>query len=352
MRCLNCNAEMVNYDVITKKAELSYDSCGTCGSLWLDAGELDKMAFQVEGSIEYSSEEEDQRLEKRTIRCPRCEDFPLSRVRFLGETGIFLHRCKNCGGFWLDGGALNLIDNKLAQIMPVSGHGFSDFVNNVHIPYWYKRVRRRSSETDFSVEVEPIRDAEHLKATGHRCPACGEALDLYSAFGMKFEGCPKCHGMWLVKDELRRLKNRTEEGRLHWLNDEIDNIERAAVIPTARPCVECKDARLLAVVFGKSSIVMDWCPKCHGIWLDRGEFDSIIEYLNDEATKATPADVEQEIVKDIKKLWAGGPESRAAEVADTAAAIPALVSATIFEHPFLFSLCMRAAEVGQSIGMD
>jgi Zn-finger nucleic acid-binding protein len=50
---------MVNYDVITKKAELSYDSCGTCGSLWLDAGELDKMAFQVEGSIEYSSEEED-----------------------------------------------------------------------------------------------------------------------------------------------------------------------------------------------------------------------------------------------------------------------------------------------------
>ena len=46
MRCLNCNAEMVNYDVITKKAELSYDVCEKCGSLWLDAGELDKMAFK------------------------------------------------------------------------------------------------------------------------------------------------------------------------------------------------------------------------------------------------------------------------------------------------------------------
>ena len=32
-----------------------------------------------------------------------------------------------------DGGELNLIDNELAKIMPVSGHGFSDFVNNAHI---------------------------------------------------------------------------------------------------------------------------------------------------------------------------------------------------------------------------
>jgi Zn-finger nucleic acid-binding protein len=33
---------------------------------------------------------------------------------------------------------------------------------------------------------------------------------------MKFEGCPKCHGMWLVKDELRKLKNKALEGQLHW----------------------------------------------------------------------------------------------------------------------------------------
>jgi hypothetical protein len=41
---------------------------------------------------------------------------------------------------------LNLFDNELAKIMPVSGHGFSDFVNNVHIPYWYKRIEK--SRTD------------------------------------------------------------------------------------------------------------------------------------------------------------------------------------------------------------
>ena len=55
MRCLSCGAEMMNHLVQTKDDEISYDLCEECGSLWLDRGELDKMAFQVEGSIEYCS---------------------------------------------------------------------------------------------------------------------------------------------------------------------------------------------------------------------------------------------------------------------------------------------------------
>ena len=49
---------MTNYDVVIKSAELSYDVCEKCGGLWLDRGELYKMAFQVAGSIEVCSEQE------------------------------------------------------------------------------------------------------------------------------------------------------------------------------------------------------------------------------------------------------------------------------------------------------
>src|SRR5262249_36888339 len=158
---------------------------------------------------------------------------------------------------------LNLIDNELTKIMPVSGRGFSDFVNNVHIPYWYKRIRRDSRETDFEIEVEPIRGAKHQGPTTDKCPTDGTTLDLYSIFSMKLEGCPKCHGMWLVKDELRKLKNEALEGQLHWLNDEIDNIEKTAAVPSERVCPKSDGGKLLSVVFGNSSIVIDWCPKCH-----------------------------------------------------------------------------------------
>ena len=351
MQCLNCQIEMTNYDVFTKRAELSYDVCEKCGSLWLDRGELDKMAFQVVGSIEFCSDEEADVTQRAPKNCPRCDDSQLSPVRSLGSTDIILHHCQNCGGFWLDGGQLNLIDEELAKIMPVSGHGFSDFVNNIHVPYWFRRIKRPSSETDFKIEMEPISGAKHLEPTSDTCLVCGARLDLYSILSMKFEACPKCHGMWLARDELRKLKNKVGIGELHWLNHEVDNIEKAAAIPGKRVCPK-DDTKLLSVVFGKSSIVLDCCPKCHGIWLDRGEYDKIVNYLRQEAGSATIKDVEREIAEDVEKLWKGGPEGRLAELGDIAAAVTALINFTIFEHPTLLKMVMDAQAAGRSVGMD
>ena len=275
----------------------------------------------------------------------------LSPVRFLGSTDITLHHCRNCGGFWLDGGELNLIDQELARIMPVSGHGFSDFVNNIHVPYWFKRIKRPSSETDFKIEVEPISGAKRLRSTNDDCPACGAKLDLYSLLHIEFEGCPKCHGLWLDRDELRKLKNKVGIGELHWLNREVDNIEETAAVVSKRVCPRKDSKNLVSVVFGKSSVVLDWCPKCHGMWLDRGEYDKIIDYLRDEAGNATKRDVEREIADDIKKLVHGGAEGRMAEIGDIAAAVTALLNFTIFEHPTVFKKLMDDEAAARSIGM-
>lgn len=351
MRCLNCDTEMMNYNVITRSAKLSYDVCEKCGSLWLDRGELDKMAFQVAGSIEFCSEEEADIAARPRRICPRCDDVQLSPVRFLGESDIVLDHCRNCGGFWLDGGELNLIDKELVKIMPVRGHGFSDFVNNVHVPYWFRRVKQPSRETDFKIEVQPISGAKHLRKTDEDCPGCGAKLLLYSLLGSEFEGCPKCHGLWLDRDELRKLKNKIGIGELHWLNSEVDNIEQAAAIPSKRVCPRKDSGNLLSVVFGKSSVVLDWCPKCHGIWLDRGEYDKIVEYLRNEAGQSTIKDVEKEIGEDVKRLFKRGPESPIAELTDIAAAVTALINFTIFEHPTVFKLVTDASAAGRSIGM-
>jgi Zn-finger nucleic acid-binding protein len=339
MQCLNCGAEMIGNQVITKKARISYDMCEKCGSLWLDAGELDKMAFQVEGSIEFCEEEKKPEPESHPWKCPRCDDSVLDKVKFLESDEIFLHRCPNCGGFWLDGGELNLIDQELAKIMPVSGKGFSDFVNNVHVPYWFKRIQRRSSETDFRVGAPPIDGARMKGETSDECPNCGNRLSVYELYSMKFEACPQCKGIWLAKDELRKLKNTVGGGTLRWLNDEVDNIEKAAIIPAHRNCPHCKTVEMVSVVFAKTSILIDWCPQCHGQWLDRGEFQAIVDYLKDEALKETPKQAGKEAMADARRVVAGGPESRWDELLDANAALAALINTTIFEHPALFNFC-------------
>lgn len=333
MNCLNCGTEMTTNEVITRKNRVSYNMCEKCGSLWLDKGELDKMAFQVEGSIEYCESGKDSLPEEQPKKCPRCDDSTLDKVKFLESDDIFLHHCRNCGGFWLDGGELNLIDQTLARIMPVKGKGFSDFVNNAHVPYWFKRVQKPSDQTDFSVDVSPIQGAELKQTTGDSCPACGNALSLYTVFSLDFEGCSKCKGVWLVSDELRKLKNREADGSLRWLNDEIESIDKASAIPTKRPCIKCAGVNMISVIFGNSSIVIDWCPNCHGIWLDRGAFDAITAYLEDERAHAQPKEIEKHAAADIKHAVSGGPESRLDELRDAKSALSTLISATIFEHP-------------------
>lgn len=45
-------------------------------------------------------------------------------------------------------------------------------------------------------------------------------------------------------------------------------------------CPVCADADL--VMSERQGIEIDYCPKCRGVWLDRGELDKIIE-------RSTPA---------------------------------------------------------------
>jgi Zn-finger nucleic acid-binding protein len=349
MKCLNCGTEMTTNQVVTKKDSISYDMCDKCGSLWLDAGDLDKMAFKTTGSIEYCEEIGSDEAEKKPKKCPRCDDFNLSKVKFLESDDIHLHLCRNCGGFWLDGGELNRIDKVLAEDGPIQGHGFSDFVNNVHVPYWYKRIKKPSSETDFTVEVPPIKDAIQKEKTADICPVCGHNLFVYSIYSMDFEGCPKCKGIWLIKDELRKLKNKVNEGSMRWLNDEIDDMEKTSARVTNRNCVKCKTIKMVSVIFGKSSIIVDWCPQCHGVWLDKGEFEAITAYLREELGAMHPKDIEKLIAEDIERVWSGGPEPRVEELLDAFSAVSALINTTIFDHPALYKLCTTAGAISRSM---
>jgi Zn-finger nucleic acid-binding protein len=349
MKCLNCGTDMTTNEVLTKKDSISYDVCDKCGSLWLDAGDLDKMAYKTIGSIEYCEEIGTDEPEKTPKKCPRCDDFNLSKVKFLESDDIDVHLCRNCGGFWLDGGELNQIDKVLAEDGSARGHGFSDFVNNVHVPYWNKRITKPSSETDFTVDVPPIKDAVQKEKTDDICPVDGQNLFVYSIFSMDFEGCAKCKGIFLVKDELRKLKNKVNGGSMRWLNDEIDNMEKTSARVTDRSCVKHRSTRMVAVVFGKSSIIVDWCPQCHGIWLDKGEFEAITAYLRDELGTMHPKDIEKLVAEDIEHVWSGGPETRTQELLDAGAAFSALINTTIFDHPTLFRLASTAGQFSRSI---
>jgi len=347
VNCLNCGREMMNHLVYTKEDEISYDICEVCGSLWLDAGELNKMAVQVEGNIEYcTSHHVRDDVDEPVRQCPRCRETALRKVLYLGDADLVLDYCANCGGFWLDAGELDWISKDLRETSRVSGDGFSRFIGNTHLPFWYKRMRRRSSETDFEVEVPPVAGAAFQSSTELLCPACGSHLDSYTAFGIEIEGCPACRGLWLDQDELRRLKDACGRGgwtTLRWLDDEIEAIEDGMFRLSDRECPKCDGRSLRSVVLGGSRIIVDFCPSCHGTWLDRGEFRDLVDYLKKQLDELSPREMREKVLEEVREIWTG-PEGMVSEMADAKAAISALISITIYDNPALFRMARRISE--------
>lgn len=51
----------------------------------------------------------------------------------------------------------------------------------------------------------------------------------------------------------------------------------------------CPACRVDLVMSERQGIEIDYCPKCRGVWLDRGELDKIIERSAADEARAVPA---------------------------------------------------------------
>jgi Zn-finger nucleic acid-binding protein len=347
MTCLDCGKEMATYEVHTSSTSAAYDVCEAFGGLWLDKGQLDKVADQVDGDIEYCSTEEAATPASDKV-CPRCPSEHLLKVKFLGDDAVILERCGNCGGFWLDGGQIDRIDKQLAGIMPVKNKGLSEFIGNTHLPH-YNYTRRDSAETDFIVPVVPVPGARHIGTAKHKCPNHEFLLDIWEAYGAKFESCPKCAGLWLHEKELKVLKDKTDDGNLRWMNDEIAAIDKTSGVASKRSCPEGHGI-LLSTHFGNSGITIERCDTCHGVWLDRDEFNDIVSYLEDEMVHETSANMKQKVTEEVKAVFSDDSKSKLTEILDAKSAISALISTSIFEHPKLADFLLRANKAERVIG--
>lgn len=52
-------------------------------------------------------------------------------------------------------------------------------------------------------------------------------------------------------------------------------------------CPACRDVNL--AMTDRQGIEIDYCPRCRGIWLDRGELDRLVERAERAAAASVPA---------------------------------------------------------------
>jgi Zn-finger nucleic acid-binding protein len=105
------------------------------------------------------------------------------------------------------------------------------------------------------------------------CPECGEPLVAFELGGVEIDRCIACGGTWLDEGEIELIAKLAgvEHGDLR------EALEAHRGKPGKRRCPRCRGKLLAAPVGKEQPLEIELCPNEHGLWLDRGEMESVIK---------------------------------------------------------------------------
>jgi len=106
------------------------------------------------------------------------------------------------------------------------------------------------------------------------CPVCTNAMITLELEEVEIDYCTDCGGIWLDAGELEELLGQAEKAAQLLASFKPD--PKSAEKP--RKCPIC-DKKMQKIIVGqdKPTLLIDKCPKGHGLWFDNGELHDIFD---------------------------------------------------------------------------
>lgn len=169
------------------------------------------------------------------------------------------------------------------------------------------------------------------------CPNCkSDSLRQVTFHKTRVERCDKCRGLWFDRDELSQTVAQDDKF-LEWFDIDLwKNKEGFEVVASQKLCPVCHK-NLYQVDYNKSDIKVDICNSCRGIWLDRGEFKKIIDYLEQKVDTESLSGYFKDSIKQAQDLFTG-PKGLSSEAKDFFIVSKLLEYKFLSQHPIFASL--------------
>ncbi|HUV41812.1 MAG TPA: zf-TFIIB domain-containing protein [Sedimentisphaerales bacterium] len=109
------------------------------------------------------------------------------------------------------------------------------------------------------------------------CPVCRNAMITLELHEVEVDFCTDCSGIWLDAGELEILLADPLQAKIL-----LDSFKVHTAYPEKpRKCPICLK-KMLKIVVGNGTppLVIDKCPKGHGLWFDKGELQQIFQKAN------------------------------------------------------------------------
>ena len=169
-----------------------------------------------------------------------------------------------------------------------------------------------------------------------KCPICKVEMKKVIFYGVEIDYCPECLGLWFEKDELSQAKDEKDKG-LNWLDIDLwKNKTKFKISKIQKYCPVCLTP-LYSVKYADSQIEVDVCNLCQGIWLDRGEFKKITDYLRERGQEEILRNYFKNLIKQSIEVFTG-PETFRSELSDFLMILKLLNYKFAAQHPTITKL--------------
>jgi len=168
------------------------------------------------------------------------------------------------------------------------------------------------------------------------CPYCKTKLEKSIFNNVEVDYCPDCLGLWFEKEEFRLAKDEKDKN-LNWLDIDLwKDIKKFKISSGIRLCPFCR-LPLYEIYYGRSGIIVDICNVCHGIWLERGEFKKIIEYLKEKADYEILNNYAKNLMEEAFEIFTG-PETFREEISDFLTILKILNYKLVVQYPTILKI--------------
>lgn len=188
------------------------------------------------------------------MKCPRCAGVPLETFHLAG--GVVVDYCDKCRGMWFERGEVG-------------------------------------QHARFSSDIPNLKEAVKAGKPGVKCPACGDqrAVEIPYTPDAKLlvDYCAACGGTWFdggELDTLEELAENPEHLKLKLGRAVYDIRRKMGRTGDAKRCPKCA-APTLEPFKTSENVEVDFCSKCKGIWLQKGETANAAELESDIPELAT-----------------------------------------------------------------
>jgi len=114
---------------------------------------------------------------------------------------------------------------------------------------------------------------------------------------------------------MRQAKKKKDE-TLNWMDSNLFSVpEKIAMEATPYVCPVCVGHQMMALEYDDTGVVVEYCVSCQGLWLNKGEFNKIIDILHRRSIEQPVGAYVKSAAKEVKEVL-HGPEPLLEELKD------------------------------------